>query len=204
MAIAEDNTKLGRIANCSLPPGVTCPGKTEFCSGLCTTVKKNGKPGKPRQRCYAQKSWKQYPDVRRSWAENMTPEFWPMLNQFLKRKPELFRIHVAGDFHSLPYILRWVQIAKTHPETTFLAFTRSWRIPALRRALEMLRAMPNVRLFASCDPETGEAPMGWRVAWMGERPGHFICPGSAREDATTCSDCKKCWGKVKRICFPIH
>jgi hypothetical protein len=81
------------------------------------------------------------------------------------RKVKVFRIHVSGDFYSAAYTRKWIQIVKALPEVQFYAYTRSWRVETIKPALEELRTLPNMQLFASMDATIDEpAPEGWRVA----------------------------------------
>jgi hypothetical protein len=80
---------------------------------------------------------------------------------------EIFRIHVSGDFDSPEYIQNWITRVKEETEVAFWAYTRSWRVKTLLPRLEVLRALPNMQLFASLDPSCEELPpVGWRRAWI--------------------------------------
>lgn len=54
--ISDGNGKVGRIPNISLTPGRTCSAEA------CRTCLTHG--------CYAMKSYRMYPSVRRSWDAN--------------------------------------------------------------------------------------------------------------------------------------
>jgi hypothetical protein len=103
------------------------------------------------------------------------------------------------------------------------AYSRSWRVAAIRPALEELAALDNVRLWFSCDEETGMPPTipdGVRVAWLHEAEDNpvpagaglvfrlhklrrtpqrrigltLVCPTEQRRDQSgTCSTCGVCW-----------
>jgi hypothetical protein len=80
---------------------------------------------------------------------------------------ELLRIHVSGDFDRVEYIEQWIARLTERPDVTAWAYTRSWRVPELLPALERLRALPNMQLFASMDKSIDELPpAGWRRAWI--------------------------------------
>lgn len=88
----------------------------------------------------------------------------------LPEEARLVRGHVSGDFDSVEYVEAWVRLAESRPEVLFWFYTRSYRVPELKEALEALRALPNVQVWASMDPET-DAPRGpdgeyWRCAWL--------------------------------------
>jgi len=80
---------------------------------------------------------------------------------------KLLRIHVSGDFDTVAYIHEWARRLIERPDVTAWAYTRSWRVPELLLALEILRTLPNVQLFASMDPSCADLPpQGWRRAWI--------------------------------------
>jgi hypothetical protein len=61
------------------------------------------------------------------------------------------------------------RIAQACPATRFYAYTRSWRRPEIVGALAELSRCRNVRLWYSCDQDTGipaHAPRRVRLAWM--------------------------------------
>jgi hypothetical protein len=86
-----------------------------------------------------------------------------------RRGVQTLRIHVSGDFFDATYVEKWANIAGRCPRTTFYAYTRSWRVPSIVPALVALADRPNVRLWFSCDAETGlpiEIPARVRVAYL--------------------------------------
>lgn len=88
--LSEGNIKLGKILNVNLPPVVTCSRDVP-----CST---NG--------CYALKSFKQYPNVRKAWESNLelyncnsTKYFESIIDQIKRKRklPKRFRWHSSGD-----------------------------------------------------------------------------------------------------------
>lgn len=153
--ITRGNVKLGpRVWKFSLPVISSCPGATDWCKKFC----------------YAQDGWYRRSLLKRIRTENFEASsdaaafIADMREDLAKAKPTSFRIHDSGDFFSIEYVFAWIQIIREHPEISFWAYTRSWRVAELLPALEQLREMPNLQLFASVDPETGYPPSGWRVA----------------------------------------
>lgn len=113
--ISKGNMKLGIITNISLRPELDCPN--------CHKCHKE---------CYAQKSYRQYTNVRKAWGDNSTiarsnmNRFFTQLKQYFnKHKPHYFRIHVGGDFFSQQYVDMWLNFAHINPSTKFLAFTKT-------------------------------------------------------------------------------
>lgn len=121
----------------------TCPGSTDECESICYVKRIVG-------------------PVYYNYKRNLTDSVPP-----IPQDAKLLRIHVSGDFNTVEYINSWhVQLTR-RPDVRAWAYTRSWRVPALLPALEELRALPNLQLFASMDPSTSEMPpTGWRRAWI--------------------------------------
>lgn len=121
----------------------TCPGSTDECEAICYAKRIQG-------------------PVFDLYTQNMrddVPE--------LPVECELLRLHVSGDFDTVAYIENWITQLQRRPDVVTWAYTRSWRVPELVSALECLRALPNMQLFASMDPSCEDSPpTGWRRAWI--------------------------------------
>jgi len=205
--LSKRNKKLGQgIATFSISCGTYCPGKTESCKA-----------------CYGHAMETEglaAGSIAKGWAirgkRTETMEGLASLEADLVREycklddGAVSRPHVGGDFHSVPYIQMWARIAQAFPKLQFFAYTRSWRVPELREALEGLRALPNFVLFASMDKHSGLPPAGWRYAMMGSlhgfaAPGTVLCP-ELMGKVETCGDCGLCFNPKARVgvTFPIH
>ena len=181
--VSKGNMKLGNIPNISLPPIVTC-GKGRPCY----------------EDCYAMKSYKQYPNVREAWDENLacwnSDTNWDSEDTFVAqmmvwlttKKPEYFRWHVGGDIPDVEYYATMCFLAGCHRGTKFLAFTKNEGVLAMT-------APSNLQVIFSRwpgDKEPGYSPT--RQAWMIDEhepdtriPARvFECPGS-------CATCKYCF-----------
>ena len=137
-----------------------------------------------------------------------------------RKDKTLLRFHPVGDFDTVPYIESWEAVLAARPWIDSFGFSRSWRIPLLRNALDGLRALPNVQMLASMDRaiwNKGELPPGWfrlpsgevrpvagawKQAWMGEpvpemRRYMFSCPEMLPPDdprwMPSCRACGACW-----------
>lgn len=149
----KGNLKIGQdVYTFSKNPGLpedrgSCPGATEWCLA----------------KCYAMRVVQEDGIVAYLWNRNFeSAEVPPIPDDCF-----LLRIHIAGDFDRVDYIRQWVERINARPEVSVWAYTRSWRQPDLLPALEELRALPNVQLFASMDMSTSELPpVGWRRAWI--------------------------------------
>ena len=138
------------------------------------------------------------PRVRNAYHSNFEasqhPEFVPaMIQAITDIGDDKFRIHAAGDFYSVAYIQAWQAIAEALPNISFFAYTRSWNVPTLLPALEVLRALPNVQLFASLDDSMPDAPEGWRIAYMEGDTRHkgMVCLEQVgkKPDCASCGYC---------------
>lgn len=187
----------------------TCPGATEECQAICYAARPVAEAGV----------------VYDLWHRNSLTESVPTE---LPHDAWLVRIHVSGDFSSNQYIRGWLDLVTKYPAVKFWAYTRSWRCPELLAMLELLRALPNMQLFASMDNSTIELPPSdWRIAWidgdprlsatdfssqhqlklyrMGQSNSHsYICPEETGKKAN-CEDCRYCFdGQRNDVTFLKH
>lgn len=188
VSISAGNSKLGKIPNISLPPGITCPA--------WAACKRSG--------CYAMKAWRQYPNVRRACGDNM--EAWlddPMayfaaVEDYLDAKrPKYFRWHAAGDIPSQDYFEAMKITAHGYPGTRFLCFTK-------RGYLDLGFVPDNLALVFSQWPGMPlQGPKTAPCAFLAEDPRTpakaFKCPGS-------CAKCKRCWSlsSGQAVALPRH
>jgi len=189
----------------------TCPGASPECLSIC----------------YASRPVAERAAVARMWQVNTHHRDVPELPADAK----LLRIHVSGDFDTVAYIHNWIHRLMERPDVTAWAYTRSWRIPSLLSALERLRSLPNMQLFASMDASIAELPpAGWRRAWidgdaragdpqlvqahMDDPVTHnlttfdggrtYICPEETKRQPD-CEACKYCFaGKEHDVTFLRH
>ena len=108
-----------RVLNFSLPAYKTITGKT-----VCPFAKDCIKY------CYAQKGNYRYPSVIKGlnnrYNLSQTDEFVPQMNAtIILEHPTHVRIHDSGDFYSIAYLNKWVQIANDNKEVIFYAYTKS-------------------------------------------------------------------------------
>lgn len=146
------NSKLGPgVYTYSKMPGriASCPGSTDHCEAVC----------------YAKRITN--PWVLALWRANQErgSELPPLPDD-----ARLVRGHVSGDFDSVEYIEAWAALAEARPEVSFWFYTRSFRVPELLPALERLRALSNVQMWASMDADADPPPKGWRRAWLDSDP----------------------------------
>lgn len=186
--ISRGNTKLGRILNINLPPIHSC---------------KKDVPCKS-EGCYALKAWRQYPNVRRAWSENLDlalssyDKFFCSIVDTLRRKRKLpfFRWHSSGDILDQKYLDYMSSVAQLFPQTRFLAFTK-------RNDLDVSNMPENLTIRYSFWPNYKAKIDASFVNYAGlygdsRVNGGHICQGN-------CQTCKICWSKsVKNVIFHKH
>ena len=81
--------------------------------------------------CYAKKgNYTRFPVVQelmeKKYELSKTDNFVNLItNEIIKKKAKYIRIHDSGDFYSVKYLNKWVQIAKDNKEVIFYAYTKS-------------------------------------------------------------------------------
>ncbi len=110
-------------------------------------------------KCYAATLMRIYPAVDAKYARNLelanSPEFVSYMIANIPAECQ-FRIHVSGDFKDVEYTKDWAEIAFRRPDVTFYAYTRSWQLPDIWKAIRLLHKLPNVNVNLSVDDETGK------------------------------------------------
>lgn len=201
MSNSGKNKKLGPgVASFSLPQGkaFSCPDATGLCESLC----------------FVDNFVIRKPTIMPSYAENFMiakrPDFQQIMTLALSMLPAgIFRIHVSGDFFSVEYIKAWASALEVNPHIKPFGFTRAWRNPKRRQALEQLGMTRYI--LASVDDETGQAPSGWRVAEMKLDTTIFdlkagrkakpllLCDEQNPASSRSCADCGRCPGFRQEI-----
>jgi hypothetical protein len=152
MKLLTQNAKLkktsiknnARVLNFSLPAYKSKKGKT-----ICPFAKDCIKY------CYAQKGNYTFPSVRkglnRRYELTKTNEFIPMMNATITlERPTHVRIHDSGDFYSIDYLNKWLQIANDNKDVIFYAYTKS--IPFFKGAIQgkpIIKVPENLKIIFS-------------------------------------------------------
>ena len=92
------------------------------------------------------------------------------------------RTHTVGEFFSARSARRWRRVVAHSPRVRFFTDTRARRVPAVRAAVDEIAALPNARVWSSCDRETGlpdAVPARVRVARLMADEGDAPPAGSA-------------------------
>jgi len=195
VSLGEGNAKVGDVFTFSLPSRVTCPGASEWCL----------------KHCYAHRYERLRPACRRAYQRNLilaqrTDGFVRVMTGIVPRIIPSMRIHVGGDFYSAQYCQAWFRICSALPHTKFWAYTRSCVVPRLLPALEKLRALPNVELFASIDPTMPLPSKDWRIAFIetDERANGPLCAEQTGQH-DSCLACGYCFRTTKgNVVFRVH
>ena len=155
--LQQGNAKLGEgIYTFSLPAVATCPGASPSCRKECYALRGRF--------LFLRRAYQRY--LAASQEEGFSAR---MVGEIRRRWAGCVRIHVSGDFYSAAYVRKWAAVARACPGTRFFAYTRSWRRADIAGALEELSGCPNVRLWYSCDRDTGtpaHVPRRVKLAWM--------------------------------------
>ena len=208
--IAQGNKKLGKgIMSFSLPPIITCPGKTELCRKICYVKGSRGTG-------YLEKNRSILDYYIDSYLASLKEDFVDVIGEELReKKPKILRLHVSGDFYNVDYIRKWGRIIPAFPQITFSAFAKSWRIPELKEALEALD-FPNLIMIYSAETESGIPETREKIAWLARNEHDipenafvvfkdlpqrkrgwfsdvFICPHENGMPDLTCSRCMHCY-----------
>ena len=181
MLISRGNLKTGTLPSFSLPVITTCPGKTPFCDRYC----------------YGLKGWFRLEQIQRvndrRLDATLKDDFVDIIvHEIHKSRAPAFRLHVIGDFYSVAYVEKWIEIANSLPKVVFFGSTRSWRCEFLSEALKRFRDLANVYIKASVDLTDTLDPFscGWRV-WSVEGEG-IPCPHDLGL-VENCAVCGRCW-----------
>jgi len=160
--LTSGNKKLGSdlIWGFGLPSG-----RASVCAGMTATCRKH---------CYAVRTEQYRATAKAHYEKNLkltkTKGFARRMRAFLiAHHVRVVRIHTVGEFHSARYARKWLRIVRKSPRVRFFAYSRAWRVPAIRVELEALAREPNCRIWFSVDRDTGipdGVPQAVRLAWL--------------------------------------
>ena len=162
------NEKVGRnVGIVNREAETTCPGSSPWC----------------REHCYAKKRLSGWQQERYRTDTIRMPI----------KLPKIVRFQVSGDFDTPEYIQWAIDVVRNFPDTSFWAYTRSWRVPDLLPFLEQLRAESNIQLFASTDTTMDETPpSGWRIAYIQGDKRYTGTGMTCLAQVGKMPDCKSC------------
>lgn len=160
--LTPGNGKLGKdlIWGFALPSGVpeVCVGMTPTCQTHCYAIR------------YAQYRASAQAKYQKNLELSRLPDFAQRMKyDILNKAVHVVRIHTGGEFYSVRYVRQWLKVIAWLPQVRFFCYTRSWRIPALKRVIDKMAAFANARLWYSCDRDAGipsQVPSAVRLCWL--------------------------------------
>jgi len=208
-SVLTKNKQLG-ISTYNLLRGLTCPGASTWCKGEWVEgedgiwVWKKGK-------CYAEKGLFILDDAvlacmkRTHWTQL---ECWETRMVEALRGVQLpIRWHSAGDVYSAWYARRMYSVFKWLSWVNFFLYSRSWVDPVLYEELRRLDSLPNVLVWASCDPSMPH-PDWPRVAYIYGTPGASKpnCLKQLPGKRYNCKTCGRCvpGSRARKVTFLEH
>ena len=190
--IAKGNSKIGLIPTISLPPILACrqdaPCKAD---------------------CYALKAWRQYTRTRQAWSRNyqlattLPSTYFDQINNYLIQKtPRFFRWHTSGDILDQSYLDWMVALAKNHPSTNFLCFTKMYE-------LDFKKAPTNLRVVFSmwpCFKAKGINKSMPKAYMLDDANPDSRVPADVRPCPGHCDTCGMCWSlkQTESVVFNKH
>jgi len=191
--LSRGNAKINKALIWNLPAGETCPGATKLC----------------KQVCYAKAAAILHSNcVPQSRALHLElakrKDFAALMIQKLDRaRLRRMRIHESGDFFNQTYLNAWVKIIKAHPEYTFWAYTKSYKLD-FTEALKL----KNLSLRYSVDVTTKHHPKQSMpfAATSESKEGDFVCPSTlVKGHSIQCmKDCSFCVESKESMIFRPH
>ena len=195
MHISLGNSKLGSIPNFSVLPLVTCTNCNE-CS----------------KHCYACKGCFNYNNVINSEAENT----YLVMNEPKRVENEInaflngvvlyryFRWNTSGDVFSREYLEIIVNVAKANELTTFLVFTKNFKL--FNEYLRENELPKNLKVvFSKWDNAEIDNEHNLPIAIVKVNEQTEI-PGNAYKCSGNCANCLECWNANKGTTryFDLH
>lgn len=192
--ISKQNTKMGKTPSFSTSPIIGCSENACVCKG----------------KCYAVKSYRMYPSVKRAWDENLaltrTPEGRSEIEKSViafcngkRRHVPYFRWFVSGDVNSPDTLMSMCRVAHACESTVFLCFTKAYATVNGFCAVNGKNTIPRnlVIVFSEWKPLPLDNPYNFPVAGFVPRgetvPNRsLVCP-TALEKGMTCEKCRRCW-----------
>lgn len=209
--LSDENKKLqndefNRFLIWSIPAVVTCLWKTALCEKFC----------------YARKAEIQYKDALpcrlRSLEESKKETFvndmivtitYNLSRPLFQGKKVWFRIHESGDFYSLEYLKKWIEIARACPTVNFLAYTKAVRLVELVKDEFPSNFVIRYSVWADTKPEELEIANKLQLpiytAYAPKILDQKVREENYNKCDCDCQLCKNCYSyDNKRIAVAIH
>lgn len=164
--LTPGNRKLGSdlIWGFGLPSGIeeVCVGMTPTCRMHCYAIR------------FSQYRATAHAKYQRNLDLSRMPDFAQRMRYFIVNEGiRVVRQHTGGDYYCVPYARKWLQVIRWLPHVQFYTYTRSWRIPGIKRVIDQMAELPNVRIWFSCDRDTGfpeQVPAQVKLCWLMTHP----------------------------------
>lgn len=189
----------------NIPAAASCPGASQWCLSHCYNAD-------DRKNIFPVADWME----NWAWAVYRPTDLRAkIMSQVLAAQPPCcVRIHSSGDFFSVKYTDWWHEIVAATPGISYWAYTRSWIVPSILVALERLRGLRNLQLFASVDDTMPAPPEGWRYSTVFDAPDEatrllnhsdsLLCPEQFGL-VPNCASCGFCIEpKRENVSFILH
>jgi len=165
----------------NLPDVLTCPGASLGCLRFCYA--RLAKSNNPKSTAIAR--YARYLIALRSDFSEI------MFKELKNKRKSTIRIHESGDFFSLEYFRKWVEVARRLPNKTFYAYTKSWFI-----AQHLSELPPNFIIIFSLDATNfnllkGLLPKILEARARGKRVGISYVDTHTKEDAENINEIEK-------------
>lgn len=205
--ISQRNSKMGKTPSFSTAPIVGCSNNCKVCKGTC----------------YAVRPYRMYPSVRDAWDENLVlsnttwgrAEIEKSVIAFcngMRKTVPFFRWFVSGDITSVAFVATMCRIANVCRDTTFLAYTKSYRIVNEFCDKYGKNLIPTnlVIVFSEWKPLAMDNQYNFPRAVFVPRgesvPGRgIVCP-TGLQKGWTCEKCRRCWSLASndKVAFLEH
>jgi hypothetical protein len=156
--------------------------------------------------CYAAKAERLYPNVKPCREKNLRASkgvtfVSRMIDLIKSQKNKYFRIHESGDFYSQEYILKWYEICRGLPGTTFYVYTKRndlFTPQILADKPDNLTLIYSLDGIRTLDMSKVDIPEGYDKVTCTHQTA-TNCPALANEDVKCMRDCFKCSTKQKEV-----
>ena len=145
--------------------------------------------------------------------ENIQVFIFFMIGKLNRKKNKEFRWFDSGDIFSIEFLNGLIEVCKKTPNTTHWIPTTTWNYPnkEFLSLLQVLQALPNVRLRASNKGSIPELPQGLyplqsvvvKEVKAKSTKELFYCP--APKQGGKCGSCKACYNpNISTIAYLEH
>lgn len=125
-----------------------------------------------------------------------------------KKHPRGFavRLHVLGDFYSVPYVEMWARLLDEHPQFHAFGFSARWEYrsdPIAKALIDLVsKQWPRFAIRFSNAPVDELSTVSIEHPYQCP-PDAIVCPQQLGKTAS-CSTCALCWQSMRRIAFVQH